>query len=170
MNDLIQMLFLIATVTRAFLFPKSENNENCTKNSMSFVWNDWELSAMIALVTAESRARRLWDISVLARWIRSGSRWSASLQVPRLRGDLFWDMPDSSISPFTGSGQRCGEDNSRAWCFTMGSASPDLSAVKNNPMDHYLLHSTYFPFAAMLQCIGPICWSTQGKRFSKCQR
>jgi hypothetical protein len=37
-------------------------------------------------------------------------------------------------------------------CPMMGWASPDLTAVKNNSMDHCLLHSTYFPFAAILQC------------------
>jgi hypothetical protein len=35
-----------------------------------------------------------------------------------------------------------------------------MSSVKFNSMDYYLLHSTHFRFAAMLQCISPICWST----------
>jgi hypothetical protein len=36
-------------------------------------------------------------------------------------------------------------------CRTMGSTSPDLNAVKNNSMDHCVLHSTCFPFAAIFQ-------------------
>jgi hypothetical protein len=34
----------------------------------------------------------------------------------------------------------------------MGWTFPDLSAIKNNSMDHCLLHYTYFLFATMLQC------------------
>jgi hypothetical protein len=48
----------------------------------------------------------------------------------------------------------------------MGWASPDLSAVKNNSIYYCLLHSTYFPFDAILQCIGPICWSTHSGKIA----
>jgi hypothetical protein len=52
-------------------------------------------------------------------------------------------------------------------CPTMGWAHLNLSVVKNNAMDDCLHCSMYFPFTAMLQHIGPICWFTPGKSLPK---